>query len=81
MAGSANLDASVEGYDSVLVTLLGDVATNYVNLRVTSSASATPRKMWTCSAAPAEAPARAAKNLGKTFHLTTRFGDNQLSGH
>jgi NodT family efflux transporter outer membrane factor (OMF) lipoprotein len=31
---TANLDASVENYDSVLVTLLGDVATNYVNLRV-----------------------------------------------
>jgi NodT family efflux transporter outer membrane factor (OMF) lipoprotein len=32
---TANLDASVEDYDSVLVTLLGDVASNYVNLRVT----------------------------------------------
>jgi NodT family efflux transporter outer membrane factor (OMF) lipoprotein len=31
----ANLDASVYHYDDVLVTLLGDVATNYVNLRVT----------------------------------------------
>jgi NodT family efflux transporter outer membrane factor (OMF) lipoprotein len=31
---TASLDASVENYDSVLVTLLGDVATNYVNLRV-----------------------------------------------
>jgi NodT family efflux transporter outer membrane factor (OMF) lipoprotein len=31
----ANLDASVDHYDDVLVTLLGDVATNYVNLRVT----------------------------------------------
>jgi NodT family efflux transporter outer membrane factor (OMF) lipoprotein len=30
---SATLDASVENYDDVLVTLLGDVATNYVNLR------------------------------------------------
>jgi len=29
----ASLDASVEDYDSALVTLLGDVATNYVNLR------------------------------------------------
>jgi NodT family efflux transporter outer membrane factor (OMF) lipoprotein len=28
-----SLDASVENYDDVLVTLLGDVATNYVNLR------------------------------------------------
>ena len=32
---AATLDASVENYDDVLVTLLGDVATNYVNLRVT----------------------------------------------
>ncbi|HEV3261757.1 MAG TPA: efflux transporter outer membrane subunit [Gemmataceae bacterium] len=32
-ADSANLDASVEDYDDVLVTLLGDVATNYVNRR------------------------------------------------
>ncbi len=30
---SATLDASVENYDDVLVTLLGDVATNYVNYR------------------------------------------------
>ncbi len=29
------LDANVENYDDVLVTLLGDVAINYVNLRVT----------------------------------------------
>jgi NodT family efflux transporter outer membrane factor (OMF) lipoprotein len=28
-----NLDASVENYDAVLVTLLGDVATNYVTIR------------------------------------------------
>jgi NodT family efflux transporter outer membrane factor (OMF) lipoprotein len=34
-AGSASLDASVENYDDVLVTLLGDVATNYANLRIT----------------------------------------------
>ena len=31
---SATLDASVEDYDDTLVTLLGDVATNYVQLRV-----------------------------------------------
>jgi NodT family efflux transporter outer membrane factor (OMF) lipoprotein len=31
----ANLDASVENYDDVLVTLLGDVATNYVTYRTT----------------------------------------------
>ena len=30
---AANLDASVENYDDVLVTLLGDVATNYVAYR------------------------------------------------
>ena len=30
---SATLDASVEDYDDTLVTLLGDVATNYVQLR------------------------------------------------
>ncbi len=30
-----NLDASVENYDDVLVTLLGDVATNYVTYRTT----------------------------------------------
>jgi len=30
---AANLDASVENYDDVLVTLLGDIATNYVNYR------------------------------------------------
>jgi NodT family efflux transporter outer membrane factor (OMF) lipoprotein len=29
------LDSSVDNFDDVLVTLLGDVATNYVNLRVT----------------------------------------------
>jgi NodT family efflux transporter outer membrane factor (OMF) lipoprotein len=34
--GSADsLDASVENYDSVLVTLLGDVATNYAQMRIT----------------------------------------------
>jgi NodT family efflux transporter outer membrane factor (OMF) lipoprotein len=32
-SNSATLDASVEDYDDVLVTLLGDVATNYVQLR------------------------------------------------
>jgi NodT family efflux transporter outer membrane factor (OMF) lipoprotein len=32
-ANSANLDASVANYDDVLVTLLGDVASNYVQLR------------------------------------------------
>src|SRR5262249_26318728 len=32
-SGDANLDASVEDYDAVLVTLLGDVATFYVQLR------------------------------------------------
>ncbi len=31
----ATLDASVENYDDVLVTLLGDVATNYVTYRTT----------------------------------------------
>src|SRR6267142_2959257 len=30
-----SLDASAENYDSVLVTLLGDVATNYTQLRTT----------------------------------------------
>jgi len=30
-----SLDASVENYDSMLVTLLGDVATNYAQLRTT----------------------------------------------
>jgi NodT family efflux transporter outer membrane factor (OMF) lipoprotein len=34
-AGSASLDASVENYDDVLVTLLGQVATAYANLRIT----------------------------------------------
>jgi NodT family efflux transporter outer membrane factor (OMF) lipoprotein len=32
---AANLDASVENYDDVLVTLLGDVATNYATYRTT----------------------------------------------
>jgi NodT family efflux transporter outer membrane factor (OMF) lipoprotein len=32
---SDNLDAAVENYDSMLVTLLGDVATNYAQLRTT----------------------------------------------
>jgi NodT family efflux transporter outer membrane factor (OMF) lipoprotein len=32
-SASANLDASVEDYDDVLVTLLGDVAANYVQMR------------------------------------------------
>ena len=32
-ADAANLDASVNDYDNVLVTLLGDVATNYVQMR------------------------------------------------
>ena len=31
--GLRQLDASVEGYDDTLVTLLGDVATNYVQMR------------------------------------------------
>jgi NodT family efflux transporter outer membrane factor (OMF) lipoprotein len=33
-ASGADLDASVENYDDVLVTLLGDVATNYTQLRI-----------------------------------------------
>src|SRR5205085_3882555 len=32
-AASATLDASVENYDDVLVTLLGEVATSYVQMR------------------------------------------------
>jgi NodT family efflux transporter outer membrane factor (OMF) lipoprotein len=34
-SANANLDASVENYDDALVTLLADVATNYVQFRVT----------------------------------------------
>jgi NodT family efflux transporter outer membrane factor (OMF) lipoprotein len=34
-ADSASLDASVENYDDVLVTLLGQVATAYTNMRIT----------------------------------------------
>jgi NodT family efflux transporter outer membrane factor (OMF) lipoprotein len=34
-SASDNLDASVADYDDVLVTLLGDVATNYVQIRTT----------------------------------------------
>jgi NodT family efflux transporter outer membrane factor (OMF) lipoprotein len=34
-SANANLDASVENYDDALVTLLADVATNYVQYRVT----------------------------------------------
>ena len=34
-ADSATLDASVELYDAALLTLLGDVATNYVQMRTT----------------------------------------------
>jgi len=33
-AAEADLDASIENYDDVLVTLVGDVATNYVQARV-----------------------------------------------
>jgi NodT family efflux transporter outer membrane factor (OMF) lipoprotein len=33
-ASRADLDASVENYDDVLVTLLGDMAANYVQLRI-----------------------------------------------
>jgi NodT family efflux transporter outer membrane factor (OMF) lipoprotein len=32
-ANEATLDASVEDYDDVLVTLLGDIATNYIQIR------------------------------------------------
>ena len=34
LASEAQLDASVANYDDVLVTLLGDIATNYVQMRV-----------------------------------------------
>jgi NodT family efflux transporter outer membrane factor (OMF) lipoprotein len=34
-AGRANLDVSVEDFDAILVTLLGDVATNYTQYRTT----------------------------------------------
>ncbi|WP_428305121.1 efflux transporter outer membrane subunit [Lacipirellula sp.] len=33
LSAEATLDATIEDYDAVLVTLLGDVATNYVNYR------------------------------------------------
>ena len=33
-AADAQLDASIAGYDDVLVTLLADVANNYVTIRV-----------------------------------------------
>ena len=32
-AADDNLDASVEGYDAALVTMLGDIAQNYVEVR------------------------------------------------
>jgi NodT family efflux transporter outer membrane factor (OMF) lipoprotein len=32
-AGDANFDASIENYDAALVTLIADVATNYIELR------------------------------------------------
>ena len=32
-AADDNLDASVEGYDAALVTMLGDIAQNYVRVR------------------------------------------------
>ena len=32
-AADANLDASVEGYDAAIVTMLGDIAQNYVRVR------------------------------------------------
>src|SRR5207248_4838781 len=35
-AASADLDGSVDNYDDVLVTLLADVASNYVQFRVRS---------------------------------------------
>ena len=35
LAAEAQLDYSVEDYDAVLVTLLGDVATNYIQMRQT----------------------------------------------
>ncbi len=34
IAANDNLDASVENYDDVLVTMLGDVATNYAQIRI-----------------------------------------------
>lgn len=34
-AAEANLDASVDNYDYVMVTMLGDIATNYVTVRTT----------------------------------------------
>ena len=41
---NANLDASVEGYDFVLVTLLSDVATDYVQMRTLEKRIAYARK-------------------------------------
>lgn len=35
-SANATLDFSVEDYDATMVTLLGDVATNYVNMRTTA---------------------------------------------
>ncbi len=43
-SGNANLDASVEGYDDVLVTLLSDVATAYVQMRTLEKRIAYARK-------------------------------------
>ena len=48
-ADRATLDASVENYDDVLVTLLGDVATNYTNTAPPRSASSMPARTWLCS--------------------------------
>ena len=41
--------ASVADYDDVLVTLLGDVATNYVQFRTSSSKSIMPASTSSCS--------------------------------
>ena len=43
-SASANVDASDEDYNAGLVTLLADVATNYVQYRVAQHASTSPKR-------------------------------------
>ena len=48
-SNAAGLDASVADFDDVLVTLLGDVATNYVQYRTRNSGSNMPQTTSTFS--------------------------------
>jgi NodT family efflux transporter outer membrane factor (OMF) lipoprotein len=78
-AAGADLDASVESYDDVLVTMLGDVAANYIQLRVYEKQIELLRKNVELQTESVKI-AKARFDLGKTTELDLSQAKTTLDG-